>query len=79
MATIATMSMLNAKCLTTNPPPSNTSKPASIRPLPLLSLPKVPISKPSNISTPAATAIAGAFFSTLSFTDAASLRSRLQT
>ncbi|KAJ6809075.1 photosystem II core complex proteins psbY, chloroplastic [Iris pallida] len=77
MATIAAMSMLNANCLITTAPPSNsTSKPSSIRPLALLSLQNLPkglsISKPpSHISAPTATAIAGAIFSTLSFTDAA--------
>lgn len=71
MATIASMAILNAKCLSISSPPKQTT----IKPLSLLSLQNLPrglsISKPS-ISTPgAAAAIAGAIFSTLSSSDAA--------
>ncbi|KAK9276068.1 hypothetical protein L1049_005599 [Liquidambar formosana] len=79
-ATIATMAMLNAKCLSINSPKNLTpSKPIITKPISLLSLQNLPkgltASKPtndSNLSTSlAGTAIAGAIFSTLSACDPA--------
>ncbi|KAA8533248.1 hypothetical protein F0562_033219 [Nyssa sinensis] len=79
-ATIATMAMLNAKCLSTSSPKTfNPSKP-TIKPISLLSMQSLPKgltaskvpSDTSNLSTSlAGTAIAGAIFSTLSSCDAA--------
>ncbi|XP_023511769.1 photosystem II core complex proteins psbY, chloroplastic-like [Cucurbita pepo subsp. pepo] len=62
-ATMATMAILNAKCFTPNrtPPPLLPSKPTTPLSLPV----------PSPKSSLAGSAIAGAIFSTLSFTDAA--------
>ncbi|OVA17607.1 Photosystem II PsbY [Macleaya cordata] len=78
-ATIATMAMLNAKCLNINSPNKlNISKP-TIKPISLLSLQNLPkgltisnSSENSNLSSSlTGTAIAGAIFSTLSSCDAA--------
>ncbi|XP_064970262.1 photosystem II reaction center proteins PsbY, chloroplastic-like [Musa acuminata AAA Group] len=76
MATIATVAMLNAKCPAPNHLPS--SKSAPTKPVSLLSLQNLPkgvhLSKPINTSSPSslsAAAIAGAFFASLSSSDAA--------
>nr|XP_010919400.2 photosystem II core complex proteins psbY, chloroplastic [Elaeis guineensis] len=80
MATIATMAMLHAKCLSINSPPNhfNPSKPTLTKPISLISLQNLPkglsSSKPPTTPGPSsftATAIAGALFSTLSSSDAA--------
>ncbi|ONK71204.1 uncharacterized protein A4U43_C04F5960 [Asparagus officinalis] len=68
MATISSMAILNAKCMSINSPP----KQSITKPISLLSLNNLP--KGLSISKPnprAAAAIAGAIFSTLSSTDAA--------
>ncbi|PSR84801.1 Photosystem II protein like [Actinidia chinensis var. chinensis] len=74
-ATVATMAMLNAKCLahTNSPKILNPSKPAPAKPISLLSIQKLPkgttlaSSKLSDHSiTLAGTALAGAIFATLS-------------
>ncbi|KAL1289900.1 hypothetical protein HN51_058277 [Arachis hypogaea] len=79
-ATIATMAMVNAKCLNTNSPKFPKPTPSSSRPtFSLLSLENLPkgiattkSSNPVNLSTSmAGTAIAGAIFSTLGASDAA--------
>ncbi|OAY32458.1 photosystem II core complex proteins psbY, chloroplastic [Manihot esculenta] len=70
-ATMATMAMLNAKCLSIN---STKNKP-STKPISLLSMQNLPkgltISKPADNTALAGTAIAGAIFSTLSSCDPA--------
>ncbi|XP_021655004.2 photosystem II core complex proteins psbY, chloroplastic [Hevea brasiliensis] len=70
-ATMATMAMLNAKCLSIN---STKNKP-STKPISLLSMQDLPkgltISKPGEKTALAGTAIAGAIFSTLSSCDPA--------
>lgn len=76
MATVASMAILNAKCLGISSPPNSPSKQTSIKPLSILSLQNLQkglsISKPSHISNPGAAAvIAGALFSTLTSSDAA--------
>ncbi|XP_008796872.2 photosystem II core complex proteins psbY, chloroplastic [Phoenix dactylifera] len=80
MATIATMAMLHAKCLSINSPSNhlNPSKPAMRKPISLLSLPTLPkglpTCKPATTPGPSsltAAAIAGAIFSTMSSSDAA--------
>ncbi|XVF85116.1 hypothetical protein PTKIN_Ptkin17bG0092500 [Pterospermum kingtungense] len=75
-ASVSTMAMLNAKCLSMINPTKPTAKPISL--LSMQNLPKgITISKPvnnSNINLPsslAGTAIAGAIFSTLSSCDPA--------
>ncbi|CAK9137360.1 unnamed protein product [Ilex paraguariensis] len=78
-ATIATMAMLNAKCLSTNSPKTvNPSRPTT-KPISLLSIQNLPKglitqnpSENSKLSVSlAGTAVAGAIFSTLSSCDAA--------
>ncbi|XP_068666777.1 photosystem II reaction center proteins PsbY, chloroplastic-like [Aristolochia californica] len=77
-ATIATMAMLNAKCLSTKTPAvPNQSKP-TLKPISLLSLQNLPkglsISKLNNNSNPSSllgTALAGAIFSSLSCCESA--------
>ncbi|XP_015894559.3 photosystem II core complex proteins psbY, chloroplastic [Ziziphus jujuba] len=78
-ATMATMAILNAKCLNTNSPKiPNPTKPLS-KPTSLLSIQNLPkgltsiksIEAPNMPSSLAGTAIAGAIFSTLSSCDAA--------
>ncbi|KAF6157549.1 hypothetical protein GIB67_004487 [Kingdonia uniflora] len=77
-ATIATMAMLNAKCMSITSPSSkpNSTKP-TIKPISLLSLQNLPkslITTPTNSnlsSTLTTSAIAGAIFSTLSACDPA--------
>ncbi|XP_065875735.1 photosystem II reaction center proteins PsbY, chloroplastic isoform X2 [Euphorbia lathyris] len=75
-ATMATTAILNTKCFTINSnkniKPSTTTKPTSF--LPIQTLPKglgLSITKPSETSIFAGTAIAGAIFSTLSISDPA--------
>ncbi|XP_059657782.1 photosystem II core complex proteins psbY, chloroplastic [Cornus florida] len=71
-ATIATMAMLNAKCLTTktfNPPKPNTKQPISL--LSINNLPKGLTTSKDLSNSLAGTAIAGAIFSTLSSCDPA--------
>ncbi|KAG9446688.1 hypothetical protein H6P81_012816 [Aristolochia fimbriata] len=75
-ATIATMAMLNAKCLGTKTPVlnSNQSKPTALKPISLLSLQNLPkgLTLPDpNPSSLLGTALAGAVFSSLSCCDAA--------
>ncbi|PSS13633.1 Photosystem II protein like [Actinidia chinensis var. chinensis] len=74
-ATVATMAMLNAKCLANSPKTFNPSKPAPAKPISLFSiqnLQKGPTLKPSDHSiTLAGTALAGAVFTTLSSCDPA--------
>ncbi|RWR83724.1 Photosystem II PsbY [Cinnamomum micranthum f. kanehirae] len=78
MATIATMAMPNAKCLSINSPNHvNHSRP-TIKPISLLSLQNLPkgltTSKPTDSSNPSslfAPAIAGAIFTSLSSCDSA--------
>ncbi|KAE8023592.1 hypothetical protein FH972_009269 [Carpinus fangiana] len=74
-ATIATMAMLNAKCLSTSATKmGNPTKPitAKLQNLPKgLALSSKPIENPSLSSSLTSTAIAGAIFSTLSSCDAA--------
>ncbi|OMO60343.1 Photosystem II PsbY [Corchorus capsularis] len=74
-ASVATMAMLNAKCLSINSTKMmNPTKPTS-KPISLLSIQNLPkgltISKPDLPSALTGTAIAGAFFSTLSACDPA--------
>ncbi|KAK9090245.1 hypothetical protein Sjap_023422 [Stephania japonica] len=81
-ATIATMAMLSAKCLSTNSSPTtklNTSKPP-IKPISILSLQNLPkglgkaskqSADPNLLSLLAGTTVAGAIFSTLSSCDPA--------
>uniref|UniRef100_A0A5B7AW62 Photosystem II core complex proteins psbY n=1 Tax=Davidia involucrata TaxID=16924 RepID=A0A5B7AW62_DAVIN len=71
-ATIGTMAMLNAKCLSTNSP-KTLNKPTITKPISLLSMQNLPKGlTTSNLSTSlTGTAIAGAIFSTLSSCDAA--------
>uniref|UniRef100_A0A7C8YZ95 Photosystem II n=1 Tax=Opuntia streptacantha TaxID=393608 RepID=A0A7C8YZ95_OPUST len=71
-ATMATMAVLNAKCMGLNTPKSpNPSKPVSLLPLPKgLATPKIS-SLSSGPSTLAGAAIAGAIFSTLGSVDPA--------
>ncbi|KAK9104273.1 hypothetical protein Scep_021117 [Stephania cephalantha] len=80
-ATIATMAMLNAKCLSSNSSPTklNTSKPP-IKPISILSLQNLPkglaksskqSADPNSLSLLAGTTVAGAIFSTLSSCDPA--------
>ncbi|KAF8399834.1 hypothetical protein HHK36_015730 [Tetracentron sinense] len=71
-ATIATMAMLNARCLSTNSPKTfNPIKPAAMKPMiSLQNLPKGLTASKSSASL-AGTAIAGTIFSTLSSCDPA--------
>ncbi|XP_039123896.1 photosystem II core complex proteins psbY, chloroplastic [Dioscorea cayenensis subsp. rotundata] len=71
-ATIASMAMFNAKSLNITPPPSHTSKPSPIlKPISLLSLQNLPKGLAIFKSPLTSTAVAGAIFSALSYTDTA--------
>ncbi|CAK7332453.1 unnamed protein product [Dovyalis caffra] len=75
-ATMATMAVLNAKCLSINSNKNiNPTKASSTKPISLLSMQNLPkgltISKPADNITLAGTAVAGAIFTTLSSCDPA--------